>query len=108
MLEMVIETTNDYIKELKDNYAGTNKILNLVTFSSDFITESILRCVFGMTIKELGKIDYYSGGFKESVHPGAFIKKNFASLNYKISHILRSITSIFDKVAINASEREDV
>ena len=105
MLEMIIKTTNLYIRKLLQEQSGPGKTMDILKFGGDLINSTILLCVFGVKIENIAKLKYMEGGKEELLDPGMFLKKIFTRQIMRGSRFFRILFDWFDLSVVGEVER---
>ena len=58
MLGMIMENTVETINNIKKDNVASGKSFNMTVLVQELIMNSVLMCVFGYTIEELGLLDF--------------------------------------------------
>ena len=74
MLALIIRNANHYIRQLLENNARTGKPVDISALVQEMVMTSILICVFGMKMEDLGELPYRKGGAEQMMHPGLFLR----------------------------------
>lgn len=70
------------------------------------MTECMLKTVFGTSSEEIGKLDYMIGGTPKPVYLGEYVNLCVMARVKGLMQPVRLFFDIFDKVCLNAEERE--
>lgn len=80
--------------------------MSLTKEVSDLVMDAELASVFGSKSLSL-KLDYYHYGTKHEVSMGTFLKMLAGRFLMRVYHPLRQMFNVFDRVALNAEEKEN-